>query len=458
MKADQHVVVIGNGIAGITLAQRLRARAKCRITVISAESATHFSRPALMYVYMGHLRQQDIIPYADWYWKEQNITLLHDHVEKIDTDKKELQLQKGQSISYDILVLAIGSSAVYYNWPGQQLKGVQALVTWQDLELMQQQTIGIKQATIVGGGLIGVEMAEMLQSKGIEVTMLVREPLYWRSNLPQQEAQLVTQHIQQCGINLLLQDELAEILGDTDGRVSAVKTKTGAELPCQFAGIATGVKPNISLSKNTAIETDKGILVNYLFQTSCKDIYAIGDCAQFREPAPGEPALEQLWYTGRQHGEALAAILCGGGTPYKRGPWFNSAKFFNIEYQTYGFVPRDWDEQHYSSLYWEHPGKTKAIRLFYNLRNSQLVGINLLGVRYRHDLCHHWLRSNYTIHHVMQELTAANFDAEFFQRYEPELLRQYYQQFPEQQAPAKQHAWWQLRHRFSLFSTTPDNC
>ncbi|MER2998911.1 NAD(P)/FAD-dependent oxidoreductase [Pontibacter populi] len=458
MQQNNHVVVIGNGIAGITLAQRLRAHSDCRITVISAEAPTHFSRPALMYVYMGHMRYQDIIPYPDWYYEEQKIEQLQDSVESVDFETKTLKLQRSQPITYDQLVLATGSSAVYYNWPGLQLKGVQALISLQDLELMQQTTKGIKQTVIVGGGLIGIEMAEMLQSKGINVTILVRENLYWRSNLPEQEAKLVTKHILDCGIELQLQDELAEILGDETGKVRAVKTKSGKEIPCQFVGIATGVKPCIDFIKPTGIETDKGVLINHYFETSIKNVYAIGDCAQFKDPAPGEPALEQLWYTGRQHGESLAAILTGNREPYTRGPWFNSAKFLNIEYQTYGFVPRNWDEQHYSSLYWEHPVKTKAMRLLYERESGKLMGVNLLGIRFRHDLCHYWLKENYTIHQVMEQLPAVNFDSEFFQRYEPELLKQYYQQFPEKQAPVKQHSWWNLRQRLSLFAETPDNC
>ena len=458
MQAHKHVVVIGNGIAGVTLAQRLRARSSCRITLISAEAATHFSRPALMYVYMGHMRYQDIIPYADWYWQEQQLEQVQDYVTEIDFKTKTLQLQQGSPVTYDVLVLATGSSAVYYNWPGQQLKGVQALVTLQDLELMQQQTRGIKQAVIVGGGLIGVEMAEMLHSKGIHVTMLVREPLYWRSNLPEAEARLVTEHIQSSSITLLLAEELAEITGDDDGAVRAVKTSSGQEIACQFVGIATGVTPTIGFIKNTGIELNKGILVNYNFETNIPDVYAIGDCAEFRNPAPGEPALEQLWYTGRQHGETLAAILAGDTTTYNRGPWFNSAKFLNIEYQTYGFVPHNWDEQVYTSLYWEHPDGTKAIRLFYEREAGLLKGINLLGIRYRHDLCHFWLKENYTIHQVMAQLTAANFDPEFFQRYEEELLRQYYQQHPEKQAPVKHSSWWKLHRRFSLFTDSTENC
>lgn len=451
LKDNEHLVIIGNGIAGVTLAQCVRRYSQCRITLVSAESRLHFSRTALMYVYMGHMRLQDIIPYPDWYWQEQQIDLVHDYVEKVAPAQKRLKLRNGTPISFDRLVLATGSSAAYYDWPGQDLKGVQALVSLQDLELLEANTTGIAQAVMVGGGLIGIELAEMLRSRRIGVTMLVRDKLYWHNVLPEQEAQLVTKHIQQHGIRLLFEEELQEILPDAVGRVRAIRTRSGQEIACQFVGISTGVKPNVAFLQDTGIALDRGVLVNEFFETSLPQVYAIGDCAQFSKPAPGQAALEQLWYTGRQHGEALAANLSGQPKPYNRGPWFNSAKFLDIEYQTYGFVPAKFTEQH-DSLYWQNDAATKAIRLLFDKQSEKLLGINLLGIRYRHDLCDHWLRQGYTLPQVMQELPAANFDPEFFQRCEEALLRQYYTRFPDRQPPVKHSNWWTIRQRFGLFS------
>ncbi len=453
LKENEHLVIIGNGIAGVTLAQRVRRYSLCRITLISAESRLHYSRTALMYVYMGHMRLQDIIPYAEWYWQEQQIALVHDYVEKVAHSQKQLTLRTGNPISYDRLVLATGSSAAYYDWPGQDLAGVQALVSLQDLELMEANTAGIAQAVIVGGGLIGIELAEMLHSRSIAVTMLVRDRLYWHNVLPEEEAQLVTKHIEQHGIQLFFQEELQEILPDAVGRVRAIRTRSGQEIACQFVGISTGVKPNVDFLRDAGIALDRGVLVNEFFETSLPQVYAIGDCAQFKQPLPGQAALEQLWYTGRQHGEALAANLSGHPKPYDRGPWFNSAKFFDIEYQTYGFVPAKFTKQQ-DSLYWQNDEATKAIRLLFDKQSEKLLGINLLGVRYRHELCDRWLRQGYTLQQVMQELPAVNFDPEFFQRYEEALLRQYYTRFPERQPPVKHSSWWELRQRFGLFTDT----
>lgn len=457
MHEHQHLVIIGNGIAGITLAQQVRLKSKCSISLISAESPTHFSRPALMYVYMGHMRYQDIVPYADWYYREQQLTTVHDKVISVDFKNKTLNLEKGSPVTYDILVFATGSCPNFYNCPGVASKGVQGLVTLQDLELMERQTEGIKQAVVVGGGLIGIEMAEMLRSRGIVVTMLVRENLFWRANLPLEEAQLVTAHIQNHGITLLLQEELKAIVPDEKGYVQAVKTNSGQDIPCQFVGIAIGVKPNILLTDSSEIEADKGILIDKYFKTNIKDVYAIGDCAQFRDPEQNSPSIEQLWYTARLHAEALAENLTGNSAPYARGPWFNSAKFLDIEYQTYGFVPANLKKDSYRSIYWEHPDKLRAIRILFDAETEKVLGINLLGVRYRHDLCHHWLKNGYTIHKVLEEIDAANFDTEFFERFEPELLKEYYGLFPDK-AVKKKADWWKLRKRYNLFSLRSKEC
>lgn len=401
---------------------------------------------------MGHMRYKDILPYPDWHWKKHNLVQVHDRVTAINFGNKTLTVQYGKPITYDILVLATGSCAAFYNWPGQDLKGVQGLVTLQDLESMEENTKGIKEAVVVGGGLIGIEMAEMLRSRGIAVTMLVRELHYWHNILPKQEAILVSNNIRKHGIRLLFQEELASINPDAHGRVGNITTRSGKKIPCQFLGVATGVRPNIAFMQNSGLELDRGVLVDDAFATNQPDVYAIGDCAQFRNPAKLAPAIEQLWYTARQHGETLAKTLTGTKQDYDRGPWFNSAKFLDLEYQTYGFVPAAWDAAFYDSLYWEHTDGQKAIRFLYEQETGCLVGVNLLGIRYRHDLCHHWLKQKYTIHDVMQELPAVNFDPEFFQRYEQELFRQYAKHFPDQATPKRKSNWWELRNRFNLFS------
>ncbi len=423
----QKIMIIGNGISGITCARQIRKYSDADITVISSETAHFYSRTALMYIYMGHMKYEHTKPYEDWFWEKNRIKLVKDHVISIDIKAKSLLFQAGASIVYDKLVIATGSVSNKPDFPGIELGGVQSLYGIPDLELMEANTKGIKRAVIVGGGLIGIEMAEMLLSRNIEVTFLVREKSYWNNVLPNEEAELITRHIKEHHVDLRTVSELKEIKGDVNGKVKSVITNNGEEIECGFVGITVGVSPNISILKNTEIETDKGVLVNEFFETNKPDIYAIGDCVQHRKPPKGRKAIEQVWYTGRIHGETLAQILCGHSTAYSPGPWFNSAKFFDIEYQTYGTVsPKE--EENESSFYWEHDNGRICFRAVYKKDDETIIGFNALGIRLRHALCDNWFKEKKNIDEVMINLHQLNFDPEFYDQHEKSILSAYNKQ------------------------------
>ena len=226
-----HIAIIGNGIAGITAARHLRKLSDHKITVISGESDYFFSRTALMYVYMGHMRWDDIEPYEDWFWKKNRIDLKQGWVEKVDTKSKELEFVDGEKMAFDKLIIASGSKPNKFGWPGQDLDGVHGLYSRQDLEALERHSEkGIHQAIIVGGGLIGLELAEMLHSRHIPTTFLVRESRYWNGVLPNEESDMVTRHIMEHGIDLRLETELKEIWSDQDGKAQMVVTSTGEKL------------------------------------------------------------------------------------------------------------------------------------------------------------------------------------------------------------------------------------
>lgn len=433
----RRIVIIGNGIAGVTCARHLRKRdSAAQITIISGETEHFFSRTALMYIYMGHMKYAHTKPYEDWFWEKNRLNLVHDWVTHIDFEQKQLQLQQQEPVAYDILILALGSKSNKFGWPGQELKGVQGLYSYQDLESMEANTQSCQRAVVVGGGLIGIEMAEMLRSRNIPVSFLVREHEFWDNVLPQEEAKLVGRHIREHHIDLRLGAELDKILDDGKGKVKAVVTKDGEEIPCQFVGLAVGVSPNIDLLRNTALEVNKGILVDEHFATNIPDVFAIGDCVEYRTPPPQRRPVEQVWYTGRMHGETLAHNLAHQPVPYKPGPWFNSAKFLDIEYQTYGQVPSTW-ERPTGSFYWEHPDGRKCFRALFDEEKRTLLGINAFGMRLRHDFFDEALRNGTTVEQVLEQLPTANFDPEFYDRHYPSILQAFNQQFGTSLQPRK---------------------
>ncbi|MGY6522771.1 MAG: NAD(P)/FAD-dependent oxidoreductase [Mongoliitalea sp.] len=421
-------VIIGNGIAGITCARHIRKYdAEASILVISGESEHFFSRTALMYIYMGHMQYQHTKPYEDWFWEKNRIELKKTWITSIDTQNQQLISDQGEQIPYGTLIIATGSKPLTIGWPGENLQGVQGLYSLQDLESMEANTQGIQRAVVVGGGLIGIEMAEMLQSRGIAVTFLVRERNFWDTVLPTEEAQLINRHIRAHHVDLRLSTELGEILADGTGKVRAIKTKDGEEISCEFVGLTIGVTPNIGFLQNHSdIQTNRGILIDSIFQTSVPGIYAIGDCAEFKEaPGPHRKNIEQVWYTGRMHGETLAYNLTHGQkVSYKPGIWFNSAKFFDLEYQTYGFVPNKIPST-LDTFYWENKAGSVAIRFVYDKNVGTIKGINCIGWRMRHAYFDRAIEEGWLFEKILSHLDKASFDAEFSKNHTSALIQAY---------------------------------
>ena len=420
----EHIVIIGNGISGVTLARHIRKNSDKKITIISAETEFFFSRTALMYVFMGHMKFEHTKPYEDFFWKKNRIDLVFKRVEKVVPSNKSLILSDNTQISYDKLVLATGSKSNKFGWPGQDLKGVVGLYHKQDLEELEILSKEAKRAVIIGGGLIGIELAEMLATRNIPVTFLVREKAFWGGVLPIGEAKLIEKHILEHHIDLRLETNLKEIISDENGRAKAVVTESGEVIECDVVGLTVGVSPNVDFLKDSGIELNRGVLVNRFLETNVPDVYAIGDCAEQREAIGNRRNIEAVWYTGRMMGEVLAQTLTGNKMQYNPGHWFNSAKFFDIEYQTYGWVwaePKEYESQ----FYWEHSGGKKAIRISYDKNTNQFLGINTFGIRMRHEFFDKMLNEKQSVDHVVANLKKANFEPEFYTTHEKEIIEKF---------------------------------
>ncbi len=421
------IVIIGNGISGITAARHIRKLSDHQITVISAESDYFFSRTALMYIYMGHMKYQHTKPYEDSFWKKNRIELKRARVRSVDTETKTLILDSGSQIAYDKLIIATGSQPNRFGWPGQDLKRVQGLYSLQDLEALEKNAPDshrCKRAVIVGGGLIGIELAEMLRSRNIPVTFLVRETSFWNGVLPQGESAMINEHIREHHVDLRLNTNLKEILSDDAGAARAVITDGSEQIDCDLVGLTAGVRPNIDFLSGSGVQTDKGVLVDRQLRTNIPDVFAIGDCAQQRTPIDKRRAVEAVWYTGRMMGETVARTICGAPMEYNPGHWFNSAKFFDIEYQTYGWVSgassKDPQERQF---HWRHPEQYLCLTISYHKESRVLLGINTFGIRMRHEVIDQWLTENRTVDQVVPRLGEANFDPEWYRHYETEIAQ-----------------------------------
>lgn len=430
----EHIVIIGNGISGVTAARHIRKLSDKKITIVSGETNYFFSRTALMYVYMGHMNFEHTQPYENWFWKKNRIELKKGYVKTIDTNTKTLLFETNDSLKYDTLIIATGSKPSKFGWPGQDLKGVMGMYHKQDLESLEYYAPNnkiCKHAVIVGGGLIGIELAEMLNSRNIPVTFLVRESSFWNGILPDGESEMINNHIKNHHIDLRLSTNLKEIISDENGQVeSVIIEETGEKISCNVVGLTAGVTPNIDFLKETNIEIGKGVKVNRFLETNIKDVYAIGDCAEQHEAIGNRRTIEAVWYTGRMMGETAAQTICGNKMPYNPGHWFNSAKFLDIEYQTYGWVNGSRNKPNYEQhFHWKHNDNTKCITIAFDENTNEFLGINTFGIRMKHETFDTWLNEKRDVDYVVHHLSEANFDPEFYKRYEKEILTVYTNQF-----------------------------
>ena len=170
--------------------------------------------------------------------------------------------------------------------------------------------------------------------------------------------------------------------------------------------------------------------MNRFLETNIENVYAIGDCAEQHEAIGQRRNIEAVWYTGRMMGETVAQTICGNKTAYKPGHWFNSAKFLDIEYQTYGWVFSERNKTENEGYFqWKHPKEAKCITISYDKKNHLFLGINTFGIRMRHKVFDKWLSEKKSIEFIMEHLADANFDPEFYKLHETAIVAKFNTEF-----------------------------
>jgi NADPH-dependent 2,4-dienoyl-CoA reductase/sulfur reductase-like enzyme len=407
------IVIVGNGVAGITAALTARQRDRAaQITVVGGETEYFFSRTALMYAFMDRMSRADLEPYERRVYKEQRINLVYDWVVDHHAGPREVKLSRGGTLGYDRLVLALGAAPNRFAWEGLDTvsEGVVHFVSMQDLDACERLTPSTRRAVVVGGGLIGIELVESLVHHGVHVTFLIREPWYWPLALGREEGDLVAEHMRSHGVDVRLSDEIRRIEADGTGRVKAIHTSRGEILECQTLGICVGVRPNIDRVKafTDAPALGRGILVDEQLRTSLPDVYAVGDCAEIK-PAEGRSFIEMIWYSAKRQGRHVAGNLFGDGARYSPPIFFNSSKFMDIEYTTVGQVmtlPAGTP-----TLFRRLPGRNVSQRIVHD--GERVLGFNMLGSRWNHEILERWVAERRSLDFVRENLAAAQYDVEF---------------------------------------------
>ncbi len=420
-----HHVIVGNGVAGIEAALGLRARdSEARITLVSAEHDHFFSRPALMYVFAGQTRLRDTEPYDRGLYERMRFERRSARVARLDGAGHALVFEDGSRLAYDRLLLAVGSEGRPAPWPGADGPGLHSFVTLRDLEALDREAKPGMRAAVLGGGLIGVEVAEVLHDRGLHVSFVIREGWYFPVALDRNEATLVAEHLRGQGVDVRLGASVSAVVRGGDGRIRSIRVAGGDEVAADLAVSTIGVVPatsfleggGVALAANGAIETDDAL------RATAPDVWAAGDCANVTW-YDGSRRPEQLWYTARDQGRVAARSMLGDEVAYRRGTWYNSAKFFDIEYTTVGQVPASVGPDgnpvpppaDLRTWYQRVPGRFESQRIV--VEGERVVGFNMLGSRWNHEPLLAWIHERRLLDWVLKHLGEAQFDEELSPRF-----------------------------------------
>src|SRR5579864_2518289 len=234
MSTQPSYVVVGNGIAGITAAELLRAEdAACSITIIADDPSPAYYRPALKDYLGGRLAEEKLLARPRTFYQEQRIRFVPAKVVGINTTKHLVQLHDGKSINYSKLLLANGARTRTLSCPGLNLVGVSTLRTFADYQEILHRLNNTHRVVVSGSGTLALESAETLQHRGYQVTHLIRGDTIWSEVLDPVASDMVLQEELRAGVDVLTRTEIAEI-GGKNGQVSHVITNHGERIPCEL--------------------------------------------------------------------------------------------------------------------------------------------------------------------------------------------------------------------------------
>jgi nitrite reductase (NADH) large subunit len=284
------LVMVGNGMAGVrTLEELLRiAPDVYEITVFGAEPYANYNRILLSPVLAGEQTIQDImLNDVDWY-AQNGITLhLGKKIVRLDRARRQVIADDGTVAEYDRLLLTTGSNPFILPVPGNDLEGVISYRDIQDTNAMIDASRLHRQAVVIGGGLLGLEAANGLRQRGMDVTVVHLPAWLMERQLDPVASRMLQESLEARGLHFLLGENTSEIVGDENGRVRAIRFASGREVPAQLVVMAVGVRPNTALAESAGLHCHRGIVVDDTMQTYDPRIYAVGECVSHRGTAYG---------------------------------------------------------------------------------------------------------------------------------------------------------------------------
>jgi NADPH-dependent 2,4-dienoyl-CoA reductase/sulfur reductase-like enzyme len=330
-------IILGGGMVAGYAAKELVGRGlkSGELAIISAEAALPYERPPLS---KGFLAGKDdetsiLINSRDWY-REHGIEVRVDTViERIDPNKKLLRSNSGEEFECQHLLLATGARARKLDVDGNNLRNVFYLRSLKDSETIRSQSASAKEAVIIGGGFIGMEVASVLTQKGIQATLVIREDRVWSRVFTPPMSAFFEQYYTARGVRILKEARVASLEGK--GAVQAVVFADGKKISCDVVVVGVGAVPVTEPVEKSGVTVENGIVVNEYLEAERAGIYAAGDVANYPDKIFGKRRRVEHWDNAVSQGQHWARVVLGEKEPFVHVPYFFS-DVFDLSYELWG--------------------------------------------------------------------------------------------------------------------------
>jgi 3-phenylpropionate/trans-cinnamate dioxygenase ferredoxin reductase component len=342
MSSDQTHVIVGASLTGAKAAETLRDEGfEGRVVLVGAETERPYERPPLSKDYLrGEVGREKVYLHYEHFYAEHDIDLrLGREAVRLDPSAGELELDDGERLRYDRLLLATGAEPRRLAIPGGDLDGVMYLRSVRDSDALRERLDRGGAVVVVGAGWIGAEVAASARQRGLDVTVIEPTAVPLERVLGPEVGAIYRDIHTDHGTKMLMGTGVEAFEGGD--AVERVRTSDGRVLECDFAVVGVGVQPRIGLAKQAGLDVDNGVLVNERLETGAPGVFAAGDVANAHHPFYGERIRVEHWANALNQGPAAARNMLGQGVPYERLPYFFSDQYdVGMEYS--GFA-REWD-------------------------------------------------------------------------------------------------------------------
>jgi NADPH-dependent 2,4-dienoyl-CoA reductase/sulfur reductase-like enzyme/pSer/pThr/pTyr-binding forkhead associated (FHA) protein len=334
-------LVIGNGIAGATAAEILRAEdSAATVGVIADDPSPVYYRPALKDYLGGRISEDKLSARSTSFYQDHMIRFLPERVVGIQPTQHRVQLQNGRQLSYNRLLLANGARPARLNCPGQQLQGVYTLRNVGDYQALLQNLNETRHVVVIGSGTLALETVETLRHRNYSVTHILRRRTIWSEVLDATASDLVLQQERRDGVDVRLEEEVVEIFG-SQGSVNGVITRSGEQIACETVIIAIGIEPIIDFIKASGIACGRGVRIDNRMRTNTVDIYAAGDVVETTDQLTGRTRVLGQWYPAVQQARAAAYSmldLLDNNVSFQASTFYNATFLYGLDFASVGIT------------------------------------------------------------------------------------------------------------------------